>query len=141
MEARLSLVTLAVADVARARRFYGEGLGWRVSSAGDASICFVQLGGIGLALFERSAFAAEIGTADAGAGRPGIVLAHNVREAADVARVLAEAEAAGGRIVKPAAKADWGGTSGYFTDPDGHYWEVAHNPFFAMADDGAVTLP
>jgi len=141
MEPRLSLVTLAVRDVARARRFYEGGLGWRASSAGDASICFLQLGGLGLALFERGAFAAEIGVDAAGAGRPGIVLAHNVRKAGDVALVLAKAEAAGGRIVKPAAKADWGGTSGYFTDPDGHFWEVAHNPFFPLAEDGAVRLP
>lgn len=141
MEPRLSLVTLAVADVGRARRFYEGGLGWRVSSAGDPSIAFIQLAGLGLALYERQAFGAEIGVAAAGTGPSGIVLAHNVRAAEDVARVLAEAEAAGGRIVKREAKADWGGTSGLFTDPDGHYWEVAHNPFFPLAEDGSLTLP
>ncbi len=140
MEPRLSLVTLSVRDLALARRFYVEGLGWPASSASTDDIVFIQIGPLGLALYPEEDFTREIGAA-ATWTTPGIVLAQNVRSPAAVAEVLAQAEAAGGRIVKPAHKADWGGTSGYFADPDGHHWEVAHNPFFPLADDGALQLP
>ncbi len=139
MEPRLSLVTLAVADLARSRRFYVDGLGWPASTASTADIVFIQLGPLGLALLPEEAFAKEIGV---GPGKtPGILLAQNVRSPEEVARVLARAEAAGGRIVKPAQKVFWGGTSGYFADPDGHHWEIAHNPYFPLAADGALQLP
>lgn len=142
MEPRLSLVTLSVADLARARAFYIDGLGWPASSASTDDIVFIQIGGLALALFPLADFAAELGVRVADARpAPRIVLAHNVRAEADVAAVLTTAERAGGRIVKPATKAHWGGTSGYFTDPDEHHWEVAFNPFFPLGDDGALLLP
>lgn len=140
MEPRLSLVTLCVADLDRARRFYVDGLSWPASSASTDDIVFIRLGPLGLALYPQKDFIEEIGAA-ANWTSPGIVLAQNVRSPEEVTLVLAQAEAAGGRIIKPAQKVFWGGTSGYFTDPDGHHWEVAHNPFFPLADDGALQLP
>ncbi len=140
MEPRLSLVTLAVADPARSRRFYVDGLGWPASKASTAEIVLIQLGPLALALFRADAFAEEIGTGSKGTG-PGILLAQNVQSPAMVAQVLAEPVAAGGRIVRPARQTEWGGTSGYFADPDGHHWEIAHNPFFALDDRGALHLP
>lgn len=140
MEPRLSLVTLSVRDLARARSFYVEGLGWPASSASNDEIVFIQIGPLGLALYPEQDFTTEIGAAAAWT-TPGIVLAQNVRRPEEVAEVLAQAEAAGGRIVKPAQKVFWGGTSGYFADPDGHHWEVAHNPFFPLAADGTLQLP
>ena len=138
MEPRLSLVTLAVADLARSRRFYVDGLGWPASTASTEDIVFIQLGPLGLALLPEEAFAREIGVSPG--KTPGILLAQNVRSPEEVARVLARAEAAGGRIVRPARKVFWGGTSGYFADPDGHHWEIAHNPYFPLAADGALQL-
>ena len=139
MEQRLSLVTLGVADLARSRAFY-QRLGWRASPRGNASIAFFQLNGFVLALFGRAALAADAALPDAGPGFGGITLAYNVRERHQVDAVLAEARAAGGRILKPAQDASWGGYSGYFADPDGHPWEVAWNPGFAIAPDGSVKL-
>ena len=139
MEQRLSLVTLGVRDVARARAFY-EKLGFK-RVAGDDKVCFFQLGGIGLSLYGWDALAEDALQAPAGQGFRGISLAHNVRAKEDVARVLAEAAAAGGRIVKPAQDVFWGGHSGYFADPDGHLWEVAWNPGFPIAADGTIHIP
>jgi catechol 2,3-dioxygenase-like lactoylglutathione lyase family enzyme len=138
IEPRLSLVTLAVADVERARAFYSA-LGWRPSSIGGDEVAFFQLGPIALALYGAGSMAADLG---APAGAPGAVwLAQNVRDRAEVDRALAAAEAAGARIVKPAADAPWGGYVGYFADPDGHVWEIAWNPGFQLAADGALRLP
>ena len=138
IEPRLSLVTLAVADVARARAFYSA-LGWRPSSIGGDEAAFFQLGPLALALYGAASMAADLG---APVGAPGTVwLAQNVRSRAEVDRVLAEAQAAGARLVKPAADAPWGGYVGYFADPDGHVWEIAWNPGFKLADDGALGLP
>jgi catechol 2,3-dioxygenase-like lactoylglutathione lyase family enzyme len=117
MEQRISLVTLGVVDLARAREFY-EALGWRGAQQPDDEVCFFQAGGMVFGLW----------TALGGHGAPGVELAHNVRSPAQVETVLAEAERAGGRIVRPAAQADWGGFTGAFEDPDGYVWEVAHNP-------------
>ena len=140
MEQRLSIVTLGVRDVARSRRFYEE-LGWRASGAGDGSIVFFQAGGIALALYGREALAADAGLSDEGGGFGGIVLAHNVRSRDEADALLVQAEAAGGRILKPAEDAFWGGYSGCFADPDGHVWEVAWNPHFALTPEGDVRLP
>ena len=140
MEQRLSLVTLGVADVARARAFY-QRLGWRASSVSNADIAFFQLNGFALALYGRAALAEDAAMADAGPGFGGIALAYNVRERHEVDAVLAAAQAAGGRILKPARDAAWGGYSGYFADPDGHPWEVAWNPGFAILPDGKLVLP
>lgn len=139
MEQRLSLVTLGVSDLPRARRFYGEGLGWREIEPRRDEIAFFQMAGMGLALWSVDELAKDAGLARRG-GFGGIALAINLAtpEAVDVA--LAQAERAGGRLVKPAAKAFWGGYSGYFADPDGHPWEVAHNPFCTINADGTVSF-
>lgn len=141
MEQRLSLVTLGTRDLARARAFYLDGLGWRESSAGNDEVCFIQAGSVAIGLFSRDSLAADAGIDEAGSGFSGITLAYNSRSKDEVDRVLAEAEAAGGVIVKPARDVFWGGYSGYFADPDGHLWEVAWNPFFAIDDNGGVVLP
>jgi catechol 2,3-dioxygenase-like lactoylglutathione lyase family enzyme len=141
MEQRLSIVALGVADLARARRFYCEGLGWRESAAGNESICFIGAGGVVLGLYGGEALAEDAGVSAEGGGFAGFTLAHNVASEADVDRTLAEAVAAGATLVKPGQKVFWGGYSGYFADPDGHLWEVAHNPFFPLDADGRVQLP
>lgn len=138
MEQRLSLVTLGVADLPRAVAFY-EALGWTRGNR-HPEIAFFQLNGIVLALFPRAALAEDAGLAAEGGGFGGIALAYNARSREDVDAVLAEAKAAGARILKPAADAFWGGYSGYFADPDGHPWEVAWNPEWEMAENGDVRL-
>lgn len=141
MDQRLSLVTLGVGDIARARRFYCDGLGWHESSAGNESVCFIDAGGVVLGLYGREALAEDADMSAEGGGFSGFALAHNVASEADVDRVLAEAVAAGATLVKSARKVFWGGYSGYFADPDGHLWEVAHNPFFPLNADGRMQLP
>jgi len=135
MEQRLSLVTLGVGDVAAARTFYAR-LGWREAAASIPRIAFFDLGGFALALFGRDDLAADVGVGAAGEGFRGVTLAHNVASPTAVDATLADAVAAGGRLVKPAGATAWGGYSGYFADPDGHLWEVAHNPFAALDDAG-----
>jgi catechol 2,3-dioxygenase-like lactoylglutathione lyase family enzyme len=140
MEPRVSLITLGVADVPRARRFY-EALGWKASGAGNEHVVFFQLGGLCLSLYGRASLVEDAHLTDAGPGFGGIALAYNVRAREDADRVLDEARAAGGTILKPAEDAFWGGYSGYFADPDGHLWEVAWNPQFAILDDGTIRIP
>ena len=137
MEQRLSLVTLGVADVRRARRFY-EALGW-VGESPDDDVVFFQVGGMVVALWSRAKLAADSTVPDAG-GWGGITLAHNTRSPEEVDAVLAEAEAAGATIGRAGAATDWGGYSGVFVDPDGHPWEVAHNPHWRIGTDGSVSL-
>lgn len=138
MEQRISAVTLGVGDVARARRFY-EALGWKPGFvAGE--IVFFQAGGMILILFERAHLAADAQQPESTGGFRGVAIAHNVRSREAVDAVLAEAEAAGARILKPARQAEWGGYSGYFADPDGHAWEVAWNPHWTIEADGSVRL-
>ncbi|MGH6912961.1 MAG: VOC family protein [Geminicoccales bacterium] len=138
MEQRLSLVTLGVADLDRALRFY-EALGWRRSNQ-QAEVVFFQARGMVLALWSREELAADAHVPAAGSGFAGIALAYNTRTRGEVDAVLDEAKAAGGRILKPAEDASWGGYSGYFADPDGHLWEVAWNPHWTVANDGSVRL-
>lgn len=140
MEPRLSFVTLGVADIARARAFYDR-LGFIASSASNANVTFYDAGGVVLALFGRSALAEDATVEDSVPGFAGVAIAHNVRSEADVDAALAEAVAAGAKLVKPGQKAFWGGYSGYFSDPDGHLWEVAFNPFFPLDAAGRVQLP
>ncbi len=140
MEPRVSLITLGVADLSRARAFY-EKLGFTASSIGGGEVVFFQAGALGLCLFPRESLACDAKVSADGAGFRGVALAHNVREKGDVEAVIAEAEAAGAEVVKPAEDAPWGGRSGYFADPDGHLWEVAWNPHFPLSPDGALTLP
>ncbi len=139
MEQRLSVITLGVADLSRSRAFYETGLGWTVGQA-EAQVVFVQLNGLILALYPRDELAADAGVSAEGSGFSGIALAHNVRRREEVDAVLAEAERAGGRIVKQGQAAFWGGYSGYFADPDAHLWEVAHNPFWELDTAGNVSL-
>ncbi len=139
MEQRLSLVTLGVADLARSLLFY-EALGWRRANS-HAEVAFFQLNGLVLALWSREALAADARLAPAGEGFSGVALAYNARDRAEVDTVMAEAEAAGARILKPPGATEWGGYSGYFADPDDHLWEVAHNPEWRIADDGSIALP
>ncbi len=136
MEQRVSLVTLGVADLDRAQAFY-EALGWRGTV--DESIVFFQTGGMIVGLWSRERLAEDSAVEDTG-GWGGITLAHNVRSPEEVDAVLAEAEAAGGRIGRPGGEAFWGGYTGLFFDPDGHPWEVAHNPGWTVTADGATRL-
>lgn len=141
MEQRLSLITLGVSDIARARRFYVEGLGWRPSSASNNEVVFIQLNGVALGLYSRNELAQDAGVSSKGDGFMGFALAYNVREKHDVDVTLNQAAQAGGTIIKPAQEAFWGGYSGYFMDPDGFLWEVAHNPGFQLTKDGDLILP
>jgi uncharacterized protein len=140
MEQRVSLITLGVADLERSRKFY-ERLGWRRSMAQAEGVVFFQTGGMALALFPRHDLAKDMNISDNGRGFSGISLAYNARSREDVDSVLAEANAAGAKILKPAQTAFWGGYSGYFSDPDGFPWEVAWNPSFLIAEDGSIKLP
>lgn len=140
MQPRVSIITLAVADVARSRRFYVDGLAWPPVYADD-EVVFVQVGpGLLLALWGSGDLAADMGVAPAPPGGTAVVLAHNVGSPAEVARVVAELVMAGGEVVKPLQEAAFGGTQAYVADPDGHVWEVAHNPGWHVGEDGAVTL-
>ncbi|AXY44218.1 VOC family protein [Halomonas sp. JS92-SW72] len=136
----MSLITLGVGDLARARRFYEEGLGWRVGLAVEGEVAFFQLNGLILSLYSRAALAQDAGVAESGSGFAGITLAHNVRSEEEVDALLSEAQRVGGRVVKPAHRAEWGGYSGYFADPDGHLWEVAFNPGFPIDAEGNTRL-
>jgi predicted lactoylglutathione lyase len=137
MEQRLSLVTLGVADIHRAWDFY-KALGWTGESPDD-DVVFFQAGGMVVALWSREKLAGDSTVTDGG-GWGGVTLAHNVRSPAEVDAVLAEAAAGGATIGRPGATTSWGGYSGVFVDPDGHPWEVAHNPGWAIDDDGSTRL-
>ena len=140
MEQRISIVTLGVGNLERSLEFY-ERLGWKRSVANAEGIAFFQAGGMALALYPRAELAKDANVAAEGHGFCGVALAYNARSRDEVDAVLAEAEAAGARILKPAQDAFWGGYSGYFADPDGYPWEVAWNPQFVLSADGAVRLP
>jgi catechol 2,3-dioxygenase-like lactoylglutathione lyase family enzyme len=139
MEQRLSLVTLGVEDLGRAARFYEDGLGWK-RHQGPEGVVFFQLPGSVLALWSRTALAEDAGVEPEGSGFAGIALAYNARSRGEVDAVLATAEGAGARLLKAAKETFWGGYSGYFADPDGHVWEVAHNPFWTLDAAGRVTM-
>jgi uncharacterized protein len=138
MEQRLSLVTLGVSDLARARAFY-EALGWTTRAEPGDDVVFFQAGGMIVSLWDRAQLAQDSGVEDAG-GFGGVTLAHNVRSPSDVDSVIEEARAAGAEIPREPAATFWGGYSGVFVDPDGHPWEVAHNPHWRIADDGSTLL-
>ncbi|MEV1155647.1 VOC family protein [Micromonospora chokoriensis] len=139
MEQRISLVTLGVADVARAKAFY-EHLGWRGQEVQET--VFIQAGGLAVVLWGRDKLADDAGIADPGTdGFGGVTLAQNVRSREEVDEVIATATKAGATVTKPARETFYGGYAGYFADPDGHVWEIAWNPGFALADDGTLTVP
>ena len=136
----VSIVTLGVMNLVKSRAFY-EKLGFRASSASNEHVVFFKSAGTVLALYGRDALAEDATVNSSGGGFRGITLAHNVRKKEDVAATLKEAESAGAQIVKPAQDVFWGGHSGYFSDPDGHLWEVAWNPLFPMNERGEILPP
>ncbi len=138
MEQRVSLITLGVSDIARSRAFY-ERLGWTTGAEPDADVVFFQAGGLIVALWDRALLADDSGVEDAG-GWGGVTLAYNVRSPAEVDSLLDEAGSAGATIARRGAETFWGGYSGVFVDPDGHPWEVAHNPRWTVREDGSVRL-
>jgi uncharacterized protein len=138
MEQRLSLVTLGVEDLGRARDFY-EALGWRSGAAPADDVVFFQAGGMVFALWGREQLTEDSEVEDRG-GYGGVTLAYNARDRAEVDAVIEEARAAGARIGREPAETFWGGYSGVFVDPDGHPWEVAHNPHWTVGADGSVAL-
>lgn len=139
MDQRLSLITLGVADLGRARAFYEQGLGFTKDNDEDG-IAFYQLPGLILALWTREGLAADAAVEDTGATFSGITLAQNVGSPDEVDAVIEQARAAGAHVLKPATATEWGGYSGYVADPDGHPWEIAHNPFWTVHEDGRTTL-
>ena len=142
MEQRVSMIGLAVADLERARGFYQDILGWHAAE-GPPGIVFFDLGGLVLSLYPGEDLARDTGratTTPAPGGQRGISLAHNVADAAAVDAVFERLRTAGADIVVAPARAAWGGYSGTFADPDGHLWEIAHNPFWHLAADGRVSM-
>jgi catechol 2,3-dioxygenase-like lactoylglutathione lyase family enzyme len=139
MEQRLSLVTLGVTDLTRARAFY-KALGWHTRAEPDDDVVFFQAGGMIFALWDRAKLAADSGVEDSG-GWGGVTLAHNERSPGEVDAVIEQARAAGATIAREPGETFWGGYSAVFIDPDGHPWEVAHNPRWTIAEDGSVSLP
>jgi hypothetical protein len=139
MEPRISLITLGVADLPRSRAFY-EALGWQGQEIEETY--FVQTGGSAVVLWGRAKLADDAGVPDTGpAGFGGIALAQNVRSREEVDSIMAAADMVGAKITKPAEETFYGGYAGYFADPDGHMWEIAHNPGFTLEPDGSLTLP
>lgn len=137
MEPRISLVTLGYRDFDRARGFY-EALGWSGQSP-DGEVVFMQAGSMVLALWDREKLADDSVVTDAG-GWGGVTLAYNVGSPGEVDAVLSEAERAGATIGRSGALTEWGGYSGIFIDPEGHPWEVAHNPHWTLSADGSISL-
>ncbi len=141
LPARINLVTLGVADVASATRFY-EQLGWRASPASQPTVTFLHGSGCVLALYGAHSLTTDAGLGEVpGDGFGGITLAVNVATPAEVDALLAAAEAAGARITRRGHHTDWGGYVGYFADLDGHVWEAAHNPSFPLDAAGLIELP
>jgi predicted lactoylglutathione lyase len=139
VEQRISLVTLGVADLARARSFY-ERLGWQGQEVEET--VFFQAAGIAVVLWARAKVAGDAGIEDRNAdGFGGMTLAHNVRSRVEVDQVLSDAANAGAVITRAARETFYGGYAGFFTDPDGHVWEIAYNPGFSLDRDGALTIP
>jgi uncharacterized protein len=138
VEQRVSLITLGVSDLDRAKAFY-EALGWKTGAEPGDDVVFFQAGRMIVALWGRDQLAVDSGVADSG-GWGGVTLAYNVGSPGEVDVVIAEAEAAGATIPRRGAPTFWGGYSGVFVDPDGHPWEVAHNPGWTLHDDGSITL-
>ncbi len=138
MDQRITLITLGVSDLERARRFYVDGLKWAPVMAVEGEVVFFNVGpGLVVGLF--TGLAEDAGVEREAGGLSSIAL--NLRDKAEVDAVLAEAERAGAVITKPARDTDWGGRSGYFADPDGHLWEIAWNPFWPIDDEGRMQIP
>ena len=142
MEERISIITLGVKDLERSFRFYHEGLGLSTKGEVEDGIIFFQTSGTRLAIYPLDKLAEDVSPnlSGKGSGFPGITLAHNTRTKEEVDQVLKMAEEAGGKIIKPAQEVFWGGYSGYFTDPDGYYWEVAWAESWEFNDDGSLVV-
>lgn len=140
MKPAISLITLGVTDLGRARTFY-ESFGWALSKSSNEHVCFFKMNGTVLGLWSRISLAEDAGLRPHGEGFKGVSLAMNVASKAEVDEALAKAEAAGATVTQPAHEVFWGGYNGYFADPDGHLWEVAWNPGWRLNDDGTVVLP
>lgn len=138
MDQRVSVITLGVTDLRRAREFY-EAMGWRPTGDELDDVVFFQAGGMVVALWDRAKLAEDSAVRDGG-GWGGVTLAHNVGSAGAVDAVIGEARAAGAVIGREPAQTFWGGYSGIFIDPDGHPWEVAHNPGWTLRADGTIRL-
>ena len=138
MEQRLSLITLGISDLDRARNFY-EALGWKTGASPDDDVAFFQAGGMIVALWGRAKLAEDSAVTE-GSGWGGITLAYNTRSQTEVDEVIEEARAAGATIGREPAETFWGGYSAVFIDPDGYPWEVAHNPNWTIEEDGSVKL-
>ncbi|KAA0970552.1 VOC family protein [Aureimonas fodinaquatilis] len=137
---RVTLITLGVSDLSRAREFYAK-LGWTPAPGGSDGVLFYQLNGLVLALFGRDDLAHDQNRPVGELGTGAMTLALNMHERADVDAAFQQAVEAGASILKAPEEVFWGGYSGYYADPDGHVWEVAHNPFWPLSDDGSLTLP
>ena len=140
MPPRISLITLCVADIAKATAFY-ERLGLEKSSASQEEVTFFKAGAVVLSLWSRTAQVEDAKAEALWTGNGGIVVAMNCRSEAEVDDMLEQAKAAGATLLKPGTKAFWGGYNGYFADPDGHVWEIAYNPFWPLEADGRIDLP
>lgn len=142
MDPRITLITLGVADLPRSVAFYRDGLGWPTKYKDGEEVAFFNLRGTKLGLYGLKDLCADISpeTKPASSGFGGITIAHNVRTKEEVAEVLATAERAGAKILKPAQDVFWGGHSGYFSDPDGYHWEIAWNPLMPLDEEGTMTL-
>jgi uncharacterized protein len=138
MEQRVSLITLGVRDLERSRRFY-EALGWSTGATPTDDVVFFQTGGFIVALWDRAKLAEDSGVQDGG-GWGGVTLAYNVRSPNEVDAIIEEARKAGATIAREPGTTFWGGYSGVFVDPDGHPWEVAHNPDWRLHEDGTISL-
>jgi uncharacterized protein len=138
MDQRISLITLGYRDYKRARDFYAA-VGWTDAVAPDDEVVFFQAGGMVFALWDRAKLAQDSAVEDSG-GWGGVTLAYNVGSPGEVDEVLAAAQAAGANVARPGSKTPWGGYSGVFVDPEGHPWEVAHNPGWTLNDDGTISL-
>jgi predicted lactoylglutathione lyase len=139
MDQRLTLITLGVSDLSRARSFY-EGLGWSTRAEPDDDVVFFQAVGMVVALWDRARLAEDSAVTDGG-GWGGVTLAYNTRSAGEVDEVIEQARSAGATIGREPGETFWGGYSGVFIDPDGHPWEVAHNPRWTIGEDGSLKLP
>ena len=139
MDQRISIITLGVDDIARSRAFY-ETLGWQASPQSNDDVTFFQAGGLIFGLYGRASLADDAKVENTPAGFRGVSLAYNGRDRAEVDAVLAEAVDAGAKLIKAAEGVFLGGYSGYFADPDSHLWEVAHNPFWTIQEDGSILL-
>lgn len=141
MRQKLNIITLGVSDFETSLHFYEKGLGWKKSAASQGDIAFFALGGMIMAIYPRKALAEDITIKDGECGFSGITIAYNAKNEAEVDSVLQEVQKLGAKLLKPAQKVFWGGYSGYFSDPDGHIFEVAYNPFVEFDENDNLKMP